>query len=146
MIKTLFLPQGSIWLLTLLLVVFAGDTFAYFGGKWLGHQKLMPSLSPQKTVAGSVLGLVGSGLAGLVIHFTLLESYPLLFLIPASLLSGITAQSGDLFMSLVKRIADVKDSGNIMPGHGGLLDRADGVYFAAPIIFAAAKLTQHWFY
>lgn len=141
-LRLLFLHNGIAWFALLAVVVFAGDTFAFFGGILLGKNKLMPSLSPSKTVAGSVSGVSGSTLAGLLVGILWLPNVPLVLLILTSLVASFIAQNGDLFESLIKRVANIKDSGRIMPGHGGVLDRLDGIYFAAPIIFAAALLCQ----
>jgi phosphatidate cytidylyltransferase len=139
-LRLLLLEKGLAWFGLLLTLVFAGDVFAYFGGYFFGKNKLMPSLSPNKTVEGAVAGAIGSVIAGcLVAHFWLPE-VSLLVVGVAALAAAIIAQAGDLFESLVKRVAGVKDSGKIMPGHGGVLDRLDGVYFAAPLVYAIS----HW--
>lgn len=138
-LKILFLEHGVAWFTLLIAVVFSGDTFAYFGGIWFGRSKLMPSLSPGKTIAGAIAGGIGSLIAGALVGHFMLSSFPLGAILFSSLLASVLAQNGDLFESLIKRVADVKDSGKIMPGHGGILDRLDGVYFAAPLIFGTAE-------
>lgn len=140
-LRLLRLEDGLSWFFLLLGIVFMGDICAYFGGKFLGVKKLMPSLSPSKTIAGAISGLVGSSLIAGSYYFYFL-SPPLAFLVLAGLIAGAIAQSGDLFESLLKRVAKVKDSGNIMPGHGGVLDRLDGVYFASPVIYAAFEISK----
>ncbi len=142
MVRILYAENGIAWFSILAMVVFAGDTFAYFGGIWLGKNKLMPSLSPSKTVAGSVSGLIGSALAGLWVGSVWISTVPIFYLIIAAVFAAFLAQNGDLFESLIKRVGNVKDSGRIMPGHGGVLDRLDGLYFAAPAIFAAVLFCQ----
>lgn len=142
MVRILYFEDGIWWFTLLATVVFAGDTAAYFGGILLGKNKLMPALSPSKTVAGSVSGLCGSVIAGLLVGIFLISDVTVLILIIASLFAAFLAQNGDLFESLIKRVGAVKDSGRIMPGHGGVLDRLDGLYFAAPAIFAAALFCQ----
>jgi phosphatidate cytidylyltransferase len=137
-LNLLNLQDGMAWFLLLCGIVFAGDVFAYFGGIWFGEKKIMPNLSPNKTRAGSISGLIGSTLAALTVGYLGLKSVPLYGLIPVALFGGFTAQNGDLFESLLKRVASVKDSGQFMPGHGGVLDRLDGLYFAAPLVYAAA--------
>lgn len=132
------LENGIIWFLFLIGHVFTGDIFAYFGGILFGKNKLMPNLSPSKTVAGSVSGIIGSIIAGCVIGYFGLKTVPTFYLIGISFVGAVLAQTGDLFESLLKRVALVKDSGRIMPGHGGVLDRLDGVYFAAPLVYGAA--------
>ncbi len=137
--------QGISWFIYLLAVVFTGDTLAYISGVLFGQHKVMPSVSPNKTWEGSVGGLLGSLLAGLVCWLFL---FPEISLGPILLLAGITGfvgQFGDFFESLVKRIADVKDSGQIMPGHGGVLDRIDAVLFASPIVLAGILILSHLF-
>jgi phosphatidate cytidylyltransferase len=136
-IKLLSYSNGEKWFFAYLGIVFAGDTFAYFGGKYFGNKKLMPSISPQKTVVGSVGGLIGSLTAAAIVHFMWFPDVSLPLLLSIALVTGIFAQIGDLFESLIKRVARVKDSGSVMPGHGGVLDRLDGIYFAAPLFFVA---------
>lgn len=142
MVRILYAENGIAWFALLAMVVFAGDTAAYFGGITLGKNKLMPALSPKKTVAGSVSGLAGSALAGLWVGSQWISEVPIFILIIASIFAAFLAQNGDLFESLIKRVGNVKDSGRIMPGHGGVLDRLDGLYFAAPAVFAAALFCQ----
>lgn len=134
------LPGGDDVILGLLTHVFLGDTFAYFGGKWFGQKKIMESVSPKKTWAGAYSGVLGTMVGATLTHMLLLKSIPYWWLLLLSIPIALVAQSGDFFMSLVKRVAHVKDSGNIMPGHGGILDRLDGVYFAAPVFFVVVDL------
>ncbi len=137
-LKTLSLPKGGAWFLLILLVVFFGDTAAYFVGRQWGTTKLLPSLSPNKTIAGAWGGLIGSLLAASAMwYLNFRDQSPVLFLL-ICVIAGIVAQAGDLFESLLKRVADVKDSGHIMPGHGGVLDRIDGVLFAGPLLYIYA--------
>lgn len=140
-IRTLLAPNGMKWFVLLLAVVFAGDTAAYFAGLKFGKTKLMPEVSPHKTVAGAIGGLAGSVVAAGALGFWFFGAKSLVVLIPGSAVAGLLAQSGDLFESLLKRTAGVKDSGRIMPGHGGVLDRLDGVYFAAPIVYLFSTWT-----
>lgn len=136
--RLLTLPNGDLWLISLLAVVFAGDTTAYLVGRKFGKTRLLEAVSPKKSVEGAVGGLVGSGLAGLAMSFVIPGQDPVL-LTAAAVVTGIFAQAGDLFESLLKRVADVKDSGTIMPGHGGILDRCDGVYFASPVYYVLVR-------
>jgi len=128
----------------LFLVVACGDTFAYFGGRTLGRKLLFPRVSPKKTVEGSVIGFVGSLLAaGVYIHW----GWPTAPLAKMLMLAGCLAvaeQFGDLVESAMKRGANVKDSGNLLPGHGGLLDRIDGLLFAIPVAWLAMSVTELW--
>ena len=129
--------NGIEWFFCLLAVVFAGDIGAYIAGVNFGTIKLASTISPNKSLQGSVGGLLFStAIAGC---FTfLLPNTPILVLLICGLLGGILGQIGDFFESLVKRISGVKDSGTIMPGHGGVLDRLDGVFLAAPLFYIAA--------
>lgn len=129
------LALGQIWIIFLLAVVFAGDTAAYYVGHLLGRHKLYTAVSPGKTIEGAAGGLAGSiGAAFLFRFYYFPWLSPALTLIIASTL-GIFAQIGDLAESMLKRSAGVKDSGRILPGHGGVLDRMDGVIFACPLLF-----------
>ena len=134
------LEKGPIWLLGLLAIVFSGDTFAYFFGRAFGKHKLLEAASPKKTVEGALGGLLGSGIAGFFLGHLYLTNIPILSMVALAVLTGAFAQAGDLFESVIKRVADVKDSGRIMPGHGGFLDRLDGVLFGAPILYVLSRL------
>lgn len=136
--KMTAMENGPQWFLLLLAIVFAGDTFAYFGGRWFGKHKMMPAISPNKTWQGAVAGVIGSCLAGMIQMVRVLDNVQLWKGLVFCILCAIAAQSGDLLMSLVKRVAHIKDSGHIMPGHGGILDRLDGVFMASPLIYAFA--------
>ncbi len=128
-------PRGVVWIFLILGIIFAGDIFAYYFGSYLGRHKLNPAVSPGKTVEGALGGLVGNLVAGAVgIYFFL----PQLSWAPAVLFflsAGIAGQVGDLFESEFKRASGVKDSGGILPGHGGFLDRIDALLFAAPVAY-----------
>jgi phosphatidate cytidylyltransferase len=137
--KVLLMPKGELCFLSLLMIVFLGDTAAYFGGKMIGGKKLMPRVSPGKTWSGSLSGLLGSLFAGYVVHLLMLKSLHLGFILPFSILVGFCGQNGDLLLSLLKRVAGLKDSGRIMPGHGGILDRIDGLVFAGPVFFVGLQ-------
>lgn len=141
--KILEQSAGISWFVFLLAVVFAGDTMAYVFGMMLGKRKIMPHVSPKKTWEGSVGGIVGSLTAGLVCWLTAFPEQRLLPLLVLAGVAGFVGQFGDFFESLLKRVADVKDSGKIMPGHGGVLDRIDGVLFASPVILAGILILSH---
>jgi phosphatidate cytidylyltransferase len=149
---------GAFYLLYLLLVVWAGDIFAYFVGKSMGRHLMAPRISPKKTWEGAVASLAASvGVGWLLFHYALPLSSVLLRwnlierrdglfgleqpamgpVILLTIVLNIAAQLGDLVESLIKRGAGVKDSGSILPGHGGMLDRIDALLFAAPVL---------WFY
>jgi len=139
--RLLDLTHGLVWFLTLLAVVFAGDIGAYLVGITVGKHKINPRLSPKKTWEGAIGGLLGSLAAGFVCSRFLPDIQVNAILVTA-VCAGFVAQFGDFFESLLKRVADVKDSGSLMPGHGGILDRIDGVLFASPIIMLVASLFE----
>ncbi len=127
---------GFYWLLFLMMAVFMGDTLAYFSGLALGRKKMFPYISPNKTWAGATGGLLGSLIAGTICHSLWFSTFfPLSVFLITSVIVGISAQCGDFFESMLKRNAGVKDSGKIMPGHGGVLDRVDGILFGVPAVF-----------
>ena len=128
------LTDGWIWLVFMLFATWAGDTLAYFGGKKLGRHKLAPNLSPGKTVEGALAGLLGSLMAGSVMALIYTE-LPWGHFLALALLAGVAGQAGDLTESAFKRLAGVKDSGSLIPGHGGILDRFDSMLFAAPAVY-----------
>jgi len=135
----LYTPNGVEWFFTMLLVVFACDIGAFiFGSAW-GRTKLAPKLSPKKSLEGLIGGLVFS--IGVALSCSLMLSHvPFMVFALLGFLGGLAGVGGDLFESLMKRVAEVKDSGTIMPGHGGILDRLDSVLFATPIFLAASLL------
>lgn len=127
--------QGAMATVALLVMVWAADCFAYFIGKAFGKTKLAPTLSPNKTVEGVIGGVLGvclvAGLFGLfVLDFSLKN---LLVWMIAGLSTAVFGVVGDLYESRLKRLAGVKDSGHLLPGHGGILDRIDGLIAATPI-------------
>jgi phosphatidate cytidylyltransferase len=127
-----WLPRHTI--LVLMGTIWAGDAAAYYGGRAFGRHKLAPSISPNKTVEGSIAGLAGSILAGVLLGSWLLQRQ-IPFLILASLAAAIAGQLGDLAESALKRSSGVKDSSSLLPGHGGMLDRLDSLLFAAPVFY-----------
>jgi phosphatidate cytidylyltransferase len=138
-VKILQLQNGDIYFLILLITVFSADTFAYFSGKLFGKKKLYPSISPNKTMAGLYGALIGSTLTGGTCFILLSKASPF-FAFSTAMVVGFVSLNGDLFASLLKRSVDKKDSGKIMPGHGGLIDRLDGVIFASPIFYSIIRL------
>ena len=129
------LPAGRVWLLWLLAVVFAGDTGAFYSGRWWGRRKLYPAVSPGKTIAGAVGGLGASLAAGLGLGSWLGLGAGLGWLAGMCGLIALVGQLGDLFESMLKRRAQVKDASQLLPGHGGLLDRLDSLGFAAVVLY-----------
>lgn len=130
------LDQGVLWIVWLILVVFAGDTGAYYTGCYLGRRKLAPMVSPKKTFEGAAGGMGASIFMGVVFHMIVFGQFVntgIIFL--SSLLIALTAQAGDLFVSAMKRAGGIKDSGSLLPGHGGVLDRIDGLLFAVPVLY-----------
>lgn len=137
--RLLQLNETGLWLFALLAIVFSGDTMAYLVGRAFGKHKLLEAVSPKKTIEGSLGGLLGSGIAGAILAWIFVQDASLPDMVFMALVTGAFAQLGDLFESLLKRVAEVKDSGAIMPGHGGVLDRLDGVIFAAPIFYILVR-------
>jgi len=130
--------KDSALVLFLLILIWGADIGAYFTGKFLGKNKLCPSVSPGKTLEGVYGGIALSQLVAITYVYVTTQT-PLLndFLVFSFLALSVSLMSvlGDLFESVLKRIAEVKDSGNILPGHGGLLDRIDSLTSSAPIFF-----------
>ena len=111
------------------------DTGGYFFGRFLGKRKLYEAVSPKKTRAGFVGALIGAEASALLAHFVYLPSIPLLHVLPLGLVAGALGQLGDLVESLLKRSTGIKDSGSIVPGHGGMLDRIDALIVVAPVVY-----------
>ena len=128
-------PDGMIWLFVLLAIIFSGDISAYYVGSYLGRHKLNPAVSPGKTIEGALGGLAGNLLAGAVGLLFFLPSLSWSIGIVFCLAVGIAGQVGDLFESELKRSSSIKDSGGVLPGHGGFLDRIDALLFASPVAY-----------
>ena len=126
---------GILWIVLLLCVVFAGDVAAYYAGSYLGKHKLCPSVSPGKTVEGAIGGLAANVIVGALFRQLTFHQIPWIWAVAFFLVLGAAGQAGDLFESVIKRSAGIKDSGSILPGHGGILDRIDALLFASPIAF-----------
>jgi len=129
------LPQGIYWLLVLTAITVSSDTGAYYVGRALGKTKLYPALSPGKTRAGAVGGIVGGMLGGLVVTAIFFQGADFIMIALLSLVLSVIGIIGDLIESLIKRVSGVKDSGQILPGHGGLLDRCDSLLLTAPVLY-----------
>jgi len=121
-------------ILSIFILIWVNDTFAFLVGKTFGKHKLFEKVSPKKTIEGFVGGFIFSIVAGIILaHFLMHQSY--VHWVFIAILASVFGTLGDLVESKFKRIANVKDSGTIMPGHGGVLDRLDSVIFVAPIVF-----------
>ncbi len=124
------------WLTIVLCMAFFSDTTAYFFGRAFGKHKLYPAVSPAKSVEGAFGGILGSCLATCGIgSLWLLPELPLSHAVPLGIFGSVAGQSGDLVESMLKRTFGVKDSGTILPGHGGFLDRIDALLFVAPVAY-----------
>lgn len=131
--------DGSKYIWLVFIIAFGTDTFAYLSGNLLGKRKLSPNISPNKTIEGSLGGIMGSVFCTTVysIYYKLSPLWKLALL---AVIASIFSQIGDLVASKIKRWAKIKDYGNIMPGHGGVLDRFDSIIFSSPIIYYYIKL------
>jgi len=127
--------KGADVVILILLIAWIGDTGAYFAGRFLGKTKLYEAVSPKKTREGFAGSLVGSACGALLAHFWYLPALPLVSGIVIAVLAGGLGQMGDLVESLLKRSTGIKDSGWIVPGHGGILDRIDALLIVSPIIY-----------
>lgn len=131
-------------MLSVFLLVWCNDTFAYLSGKSFGKNPLFPSVSPKKTIEGVIGGMLFAIAASILLH---VFAYPNLMSLPSwvafAIIISIFGTLGDLVQSKIKRIAGVKDSGSIMPGHGGVLDRLDSVIFIIPSIYILIKYISY---
>lgn len=132
-------PRGLAWALTAIMATWVGDSSAYFVGRWLGRVPFAPKISPAKTLEGAIGGLFGSTIVGGA-AFLGFGLGPWWIGVIAGCIVGIAGQAGDLCESFLKRQAGVKDSGAILPGHGGILDRIDALVFAFPVSFVLAAM------
>jgi phosphatidate cytidylyltransferase len=125
--------QGGKWLLFALAITWAADTTAYFVGRAMGKHPLAPHISPKKTWEGSLGGIVGSLIIGYVAKFFV--PIPVGHLLGMAFVGNVAGQMGDLLESAYKRSAGVKDSGSLLPGHGGVLDRIDALILCIPVVW-----------
>lgn len=137
--------SNSEWLIIsgMFLIIWSNDTFAYLSGRFFGKHKLFERISPKKTWEGSIGGFLFALIAGLIYAFFIEQSF--LFWGVGACIVSIGGVLGDLIESKIKRITGVKDSGNIMPGHGGILDRFDAIMFAAPFFYVWCVLFMEYF-
>jgi phosphatidate cytidylyltransferase len=126
---------GASYIVMTLMFAWFSDTGGYFAGRFLGKHKLYEAVSPKKTVEGAFGGLAGSVVGGLLAHYWFLPVIPLEHVIPLALFAGALGQAGDLGESLLKRSTGVKDSGAIVPGHGGILDRIDALILTSTVVY-----------
>lgn len=134
--------SANAWIFTLMAMTWMSDTGAYFTGRALGKHKLAPILSPKKSVEGAVGGFVCALIAAFAAKFLVFNYLAVWQVIVLAVVSNFLAQMGDLSESLLKRSFGVKDSGNLIPGHGGMLDRVDALIFSAPWVYIFAMLTR----
>lgn len=135
------LPAGQKWTFAVFFLVWAVDTGAYLIGKSFGKHRLAPEISPKKTIEGSLGGLALTLTLAWLLRGWLGGVIPLKMLF-LGLLAGVSAQIGDLFESALKRVAGIKDSGRLIPGHGGMLDRFDSFVFTLPLVYYLVRFIQ----
>jgi phosphatidate cytidylyltransferase len=131
------MPNGRVWVLFLIITVWAGDIFALLSGSLLGRHKLYPKISPNKTFEGLAGAIVGSIIVALAFSRFFIPNLEMGSCILLAIGLGILGQLGDFTESMVKRSAQAKDSGTLIPGHGGMLDRLDSFLFSAPFLHYA---------
>ena len=141
LIKRDLFDSANAWLFTLIAMTFGSDTGAYFTGRTFGKHKMAPILSPKKSIEGAVGGFVSALIAGFIARFLAFPHLSIAQVILLVAVANFLAQMGDLSESLIKRSYGVKDSGNVIPGHGGVLDRVDALIFSAPWIYLFAMFT-----
>ena len=129
------LPHGNSWILILTGITAGSDSGAYYAGRFFGRRKLSPLISPNKTIEGAVGGVLTALMAASLMALFLLETVPWVFLLLSTLVLTGVGIGGDLIESVIKRATSTKDSGTILGGHGGVLDRADSMLFAAPVLY-----------
>lgn len=134
------LDDGGTWVVLSMALAWGSDTGGYFAGKAFGRHKLYEKISPKKTIEGSIGGLATVVAFALVIKWLWLPSLPWIHAVVLALVAGVVGQAGDLCISVIKRSTGVKDTGHIIPGHGGLLDRIDALMFTAPTTLLYATL------
>ncbi|APR81537.1 Phosphatidate cytidylyltransferase [Minicystis rosea] len=134
--------DGASFVVLALTIAWLSDTGAYFAGRFLGKRKLYEAVSPKKTVAGAIGGLAGSLVGAVFIQVVFLHSIPLAHAAILALVAGALGQAGDLGESLIKRSFGVKDSGGIVPGHGGILDRVDALLVTSTMTYLYVLWTR----
>jgi len=129
------LEQGGYWILFVLVIVWGNDTFAYYTGRVFGTHKLSPVISPNKTYEGAIGGLAGGVVIAFLYNHFLSMGLGLFEFILVAVVLGVIGITGDLAESLIKRATGVKDAGNLIPGHGGVMDRIDSLIFTVPVLY-----------
>ncbi len=135
-------PDGLAWCILLIFLTSAADSTAYVFGKIWGARPLAPALSPMKTVEGTGVSVLSCVLIALVARYWFLPLFPIWKVILSAVIISLGAHLGDLICSVYKRDAGIKDYGNLIPGHGGILDRFDSLLIATPIFYYFLKLTE----
>jgi phosphatidate cytidylyltransferase len=136
-----FAPELSKHLLSFFfLVIMGADSAAYYGGKTFGRHKLAPNVSPGKTWEGAVAGMLASLLLAVAAHYWFFPELPLKLALPLAAVMNVLSVIGDLTESALKRSAGAKDTAQLLPGHGGVLDRMDSLLFNAPLIYYFARV------
>lgn len=133
MVSIRALDRGSLYVWLVPVAAFSADTFAYIAGRLFGKRKLCPEISPKKTVAGAVGGILGC-IASLML-FAYIAQFNIIRFALMGAVCSVVCEFGDMFASIIKRQYGIKDYGNILPGHGGVLDRLDSIIVAAPVIY-----------
>jgi phosphatidate cytidylyltransferase len=137
--------EGPKLVFFLLIVVWIADAGAYYVGKNFGKTRLSPRISPKKSVEGLIGGVVTSIIAAIVIHYTFFPAFPVVHAAIAGIVLSLAGVIGDLAESMWKRSAAVKDSGTLIPGHGGFLDRFDSIFYTAPMLYVYWELIRTHF-
>jgi len=140
LLKIKLLPEGNMFLIFLFIIIWMNDTGAFIIGTIFGKKKLAPKISPKKTIEGSIAGISFSFITVIILNQWL--HYELSRLLFIGIIIPMVGQFGDLFESILKRRAKIKDSGKLIPGHGGVLDRFDSLLFAAPVFYLCIIYVQ----
>ncbi len=132
--------NGTYWVLLFLLIIWVGDTAAYFAGRKYGGKRLYPLISPGKTVVGAVVGLAAGVIVAVFFQLLFFHALGFFSAVFIALIVGVSSQIGDLCESLLKRAFGLKDISQMLPGHGGVLDRFDGILFSLPVMFFCIQI------
>lgn len=135
--------DGLAWVICALTITWSNDTLAYFAGRFLGKHKLYPAVSPNKTWEGFFGGMVGSVLGMFIAKVGFFPIFTVWDCVLLGIAGGLLGPVGDLCESMLKRAYGVKDSGKLIPGHGGVLDRIDALVFNAPLVFVYVQFVRH---